>query len=124
MARGARSEEIPSGDDPVWHLWADAVLEALSTPRNLEQLKNWAREEEFEVGKLVNSLAWLDLRGLVETEQVNGLVVWKRTVPKAKPVPKPLPSSCARCFGRMHVEPERVVCLSCGHSVYPPVELE
>jgi len=124
MARGSKSEEIPPADDPVWQVWSRVVLDVLSKPHNLEELKNWARKEEFEVGKLVNSLAWLDLHGLIKTEQVSGLVVWARTVPKIKPPPKPLPTICSKCSGHMHVEPERVVCLSCGRSVYPPVELE
>lgn len=122
MARGARSEDIPPADDPIWQSWGETVLGVLSKRRNLEQLKSWAREESFEVGKLVNSLAWLDLKGLVKTEQVRGEVTWVRSLPKARPPPQPMPNACPRCAGKMRPEPERLVCITCGRSIYPPVE--
>lgn len=124
MARETRQEETPSADDPIWQLWSELVLKALSEPRSLEQLKAWAREERFEVSKLVNALAWLDLRGLVKTARVAGALTWVRAPVAVKPPLVPLPRICPRCHGRMHIEPERVACLTCGHSIYPPLHLD
>ena len=122
MARGVRHDEIPSGDDPVWGEWVALVLEQLAKPRSLEQLKTWARERNFEVGKLVNTIAWLDLRGRIKSTRTNNTLVWSRVAVVTKPALKPMPTCCTRCSGPLRAEPERLACISCGHSIYPPVE--
>lgn len=120
MSRGVRQDELPPAEDPIWQVWADGVLVALSKPKTIDQLKAWAHEEDFEVGKLINALAWLDMRGLIGATRVDGALVWRRTLPKPKPVLKVAPKVCPKCRGLMHIEPERVRCLNCGCSVYPP----
>lgn len=122
MKRDTRHDELPASDDPIWLKWAGEVLRTLDRPRTTEQLKRWAKAERFEVGKLINALAWLDLRGLVEAEKANGTALWKRTPPKPKLELQPIPRRCPRCRGAMKVEPERIACIACGHSIYAPVE--
>jgi hypothetical protein len=121
MARGVRHDEIPSGDDPIWAEWAALVLEQLAKPRSTAQLKQWARAHGFEVGKLVNTIAWMDLRGLIESTRVNNVRVWSRSAVAAAPVLKPVPTQCPKCLGILRAEPERLACVICGHSIYPPV---
>lgn len=118
-----RHDELPDSGDPIWVEWAGSVLEALDEPRTTEQLKDWARREHFEMGRLINSLSWLDLRGLIAADRSNGHILWARVGPKTPSPPlAPMPSHCARCRGRMRPEPERVVCMTCGRSIYPPAD--
>lgn len=124
MARGVRHEDIPSSEDPIWSEWAERVFAVLPEPQNLEQLKDWARKESFEVGKLVNTLAWMAMRGMVKTSVVGGTLTWTRVPPKVKPPPQPLPRACPKCGGRLYAEPDRLVCLICGRSIYPPIETD
>lgn len=124
MSRGSRQDELPAANDPIWHEWAGGVLAILTKPLTIEQLKEWARRESFEVGRLINSLAWLDMRGLISADRIDGVVFWRRAVPKNKPVLKPPPKYCVRCNGLMRVEPERIVCINCGESLYPPPDTD
>lgn len=124
MGRTLRHDELPASDDPIWSEWAGEILDELERPKTTEQLKSWARGEKFEMGRLINALAWLDMRGLVETQKTNGKALWSRTPPKPVKRLQPLPSHCPRCRGTMKVEPERVACVQCGHSIYPPSETD
>lgn len=121
MSRAIRHDDLPASNDPIWTEWAGAVLGVLDRPRTTEQLKRWARTERFEMGRLINALAWLDMRGLIEAEKTNGTALWKRTPPKPVEL-QPIPDRCPRCRGSMKVEPERIACVQCGHSIYAPVE--
>lgn len=122
MSRDTRHDELPASNDPIWTEWAREVLAELQRPKTTEQLKRWARNERFEMGRLINALAWLDMRGLVEAEKSNGTALWRRTDPKPRVELQPVPDHCPRCRGKMKVEPERVACVHCGHSIYAPVE--
>lgn len=128
MPRGNRHTDLPASNDPIWFDWAGDVLSALDRPKTTEQLKDWARSEKFEIGRLFNALAWLDMRGLVEFEKEGTKPLWKRLPEKSlSPSPTqrhlaPPPSACPRCHGRMKAEPERFACVTCGHSIYPPAE--
>jgi len=119
-SRILRHDELPESCNPIWVEWTEPVLAILVKPLTTEQLKDWARSEKFEMGKLVNSLAWLETRGLVAADRTNGHVVWTVAPPKTPKPRRPMPTCCPRCKGPMVPEPERVACLKCGHSVYPP----
>jgi len=125
MARSRilRHDELPDSSDPIWIEWSEFVLDALDVegPLTTEQLKSFARSERFEMGRLINALSWLDLRGLVKADRSNGHVLWLRSTPKAPTVPQPLPKCCPRCNGSLRIEPERIACIPCGHSIYAPV---
>lgn len=117
-----RHEDLPESSDPIWQEWAGPVLDTLDRPKTTEELKNWARSERVEIGKLINTLSWLDLRGLVETDRDGDKAVWRLAPRRAPPKKFLSPTHCGRCKGLMKVEPERFACISCGHSVYPPGE--
>jgi hypothetical protein len=119
-----RHEDLPSSCDPIWVEWAQPVLCTLKTPQTMSQLKEWARSARVEIGRLINTLSWLDLQGLVKTDRSNGIAVWHLVPAQAPIVKAPFPKLCTRCDGRMKAEPERAVCVKCGHSLYPPVEFE
>jgi len=119
-SRILRHDELPESCNPVWVEWTEPVLAQLAHPLTTQQLKEWARAEKYEMGKLVNSLAWLEMRGLVEADRTNGHVVWTVAGPKTPKPLIPFPHNCERCGGLMNSEPERAVCIQCGFSVYPP----
>ena len=118
----SKHEDLPESSDPIWQEWAGPVLDTLDRPKTTEELKNWARSSRVEIGKLINTLSWLDLRGLVETERTDDGAVWKLAPRRPPPMKLAAPSRCTRCKGMMKIEPERFACMTCGHSVYPPGE--
>jgi hypothetical protein len=123
MGRSTSHHELPPSDDPVWVQLGDAVLKNLGTPKTVRQLKSWARDERLEIGRLVNALAWLDMRGLVIVDKTaTPEPLWKRSDVPPPPAAQlaPLPKHCPKCHGMMKVEPQRVACIVCGKSIYPP----
>lgn len=117
--------DLPASDDPVWVQLGKEILENLDTPKTVRQLKDWAKDERLEIGRLVNALAWLDMRGLATVDKTSVEPLWSRSDPKTRQrVPKPLPTHCAHCNGLMKVEPQRLACIVCGRSIYPPVLTE
>lgn len=126
MSRSTAHHELPPSNDPVWAQLGNEVLENLSTPKTVSQLKVWARDERLEIGRLVNALAWLDLRGLALLDKTGAAPLWKRVDPPPSPQTielQPLPKYCPHCHGMMKVEPVRVACIICGRSIYPPAGL-
>lgn len=123
MPRSASHHDLPASDDPVWVQLGKEVLENLQTPKTVRQLKSWARGERLEIGRLVNALAWLDMRGLVLVDKTAVEPLWKRSdVPPPPPMQlQPIPKRCPKCQGPMKVEPQRLACITCGKSIYPPV---
>lgn len=123
MGRSLAHDDLPPSDDPVWEQLGTEVLGELKTPKTVRQLKSWARGERLEIGRLVNTLAWLDMRGLVAVDRSAIEPLWKRSdAPLPPPVElKPVPKRCGKCGGMMKVEPQRLACCICGRSIYPPV---
>lgn len=120
MARPYVHSDLPSSEDPVWQKLGDTVLGVLKTPKTVRQLKEWARAERMEVARLVNTLAWLDMRGLVAVDRTTAEPLWSRA-DEAPPIELlPVPKKCQKCGGLMRVEPQRLACIICGFSIYPP----
>ena len=123
MGRSSHSHhELPPSDDPVWVQLGEVILQNLRTPKTVRQLKSWARGERLEIGRLVNTLAWLDMRGLVLVDKTaTPEPLWKRSDAPPPPVQlQPLPKHCPKCNGLMKPEPMRLACIVCGKSIYPP----
>lgn len=123
MGRSLAHDDLPPSSDPIWEQLGSEVLDELETPKTVSQLKSWARHERLEIGRLVNALAWLDMRGLVAIDRSAIEPLWKRSdAPAPPPVElKPPPKHCTKCGGMMKVEPQRLACCICGKSIYPPV---
>jgi hypothetical protein len=120
MGRSSAHDDLPPSDDPIWLELGAEVLEELKTPKTVSQLKDWARGERLEIGRLINTLAWLDMRGLVERH--SGVeALWKRSE-RRPPIRRALPACCPHCqnLARWKAEPQRVACMVCGYSMYPP----
>lgn len=119
-------DDLPASEDPSWAELGDEILDLLVLPQTISQLKLWARSRKLEVGRLINGLAWLDLRGRVSIERLGDEeAIWRRAdAPEAQLPKRAIPKCCPRCKGRWKVEPQRLACMICGHSVYPPLEIE
>lgn len=124
--------EVPASSDPVWAQFGEVVLDVLHEPRTVGELKSWARKEKFQIAKLYNTLSWLGMRGLVLFDKTSGEPIWKRTDVEVTENLEPIltktlqaaPKNCRRCGGLMKTEPTRFACVACGHSVYPPPDLD
>lgn len=124
--------ELPAAEDPIWAQFGDVVLDTLEEPMTVNALKRWARKEKFSISKLYNTLAWLDMRGLVLLDKTSEPEpIWKRAdvefnekfeLVQYKSL-APVPKQCSRCAGLMKVESTRIACIACGHSIYPPPDL-
>jgi predicted Zn-ribbon and HTH transcriptional regulator len=126
MGRSYAHEDLPASEDPVWAELGVEVLEHLSTPKTISQLKEWARARKLEIGRLINVLTWLDMRSAVAVERLGDEeAVWRRVEPPSAPPSRiQVPPRCPRCKGMWKAEPQRLACIACGHSIYPPALVE
>lgn len=124
MGRSLAHDDLPPSEDPIWNQLGAEVLDELKTPKTVRQLKSWARGERLEIGRLVNTLAWLGLHGKVRVDRTTAEPLWQRA---PKPLPEeavkaaPMPKNCGHCGGLMKAEPQRLACVICGRSIYPPL---
>ncbi len=124
MGKGRPHEDLPASDDPFWAELGREILEELDTPKPVSALKQWARDQKLEMARLINALSWLDMRKMVMVDKTQSPALWVRASPKTPRARVELPRTCPRCSGMLKVEPNRLACMVCGRSIYPPPDYE